>query len=104
MPHHGHQDITVVRSSVGSIKRCSISGSANSIMSADGGLPLMAVNCTQAFQRLLSTINIIISPWKQSHTVRTLDALQSALDTFHAHKQVFVDMNIREHFNIYASC
>ncbi|KAJ6527697.1 hypothetical protein B0H19DRAFT_1214648 [Mycena capillaripes] len=35
-----------------------------------------------------------------SHTVRTLNALQASLNTFHAHKQVFVDLNIREHFNI----
>ncbi|KAJ7715290.1 hypothetical protein B0H14DRAFT_3118920 [Mycena olivaceomarginata] len=36
----------------------------------------------------------------QSHTARTLDAMQAALDTFHAHKQVFVDLKIRKHFNI----
>ncbi|KAJ7939944.1 hypothetical protein B0H13DRAFT_2226246 [Mycena leptocephala] len=45
-------------------------------------------------------IDFIYHAQLQSHTVRTLNALQSALDTFHAHKQVFVDLNIREHFNI----
>ncbi|KAJ7803739.1 hypothetical protein B0H13DRAFT_2492976 [Mycena leptocephala] len=45
-------------------------------------------------------IDFIYYAQLQSHTVRTLNALQSALDTFHAHKQVFVDLNIREHFNI----
>ncbi|KAJ7844284.1 hypothetical protein B0H13DRAFT_2411826 [Mycena leptocephala] len=45
-------------------------------------------------------IDFIYYTQLQSHTVRTLNALQSALDTFHAHKQVFVDLNIREHFNI----
>ncbi|KAF7328578.1 hypothetical protein MVEN_02545900 [Mycena venus] len=45
-------------------------------------------------------IDFIYYAQLQSHTVRTLSALQAALDTFHAHKQVFVELNIREHFNI----
>ncbi|KAF7364493.1 hypothetical protein MVEN_00317700 [Mycena venus] len=36
----------------------------------------------------------------QSQTVWTLNALQTALNTFHAHKGVFVELGIREHFNI----
>ncbi|KAK6995614.1 hypothetical protein R3P38DRAFT_3329919 [Favolaschia claudopus] len=36
----------------------------------------------------------------QSHTSRTLDALQESLDTFHAHKDVLIELGIREHFNI----
>ncbi|KAJ7666569.1 hypothetical protein DFH06DRAFT_984376 [Mycena polygramma] len=45
-------------------------------------------------------IDFIYYAQLQSHTVRTLNALQSSLDIFHSHKQVFVDLQIREHFNI----
>ncbi|KAJ7749853.1 hypothetical protein DFH07DRAFT_922951 [Mycena maculata] len=45
-------------------------------------------------------IHFIYFAQLQSHTTRTLNALQTALNTFHAHKQVFIDLNIREHFNI----
>lgn len=34
------------------------------------------------------------------HTSETLDALRNSLDTFHANKEVFEDLNIRKHFNI----
>ncbi|KAH7905500.1 Zn-finger domain-containing protein [Hygrophoropsis aurantiaca] len=34
-----------------------------------------------------------------SHTDQTLEALQAALEEFHANKEVFVDLGIREHFN-----
>jgi hypothetical protein len=47
-----------------------------------------------------SLIDFIYYAQLQSHTARTLDAMQAALDTFHAHKQVFVDLKIRKHFNI----
>ncbi|KAJ7369103.1 hypothetical protein DFH08DRAFT_675881, partial [Mycena albidolilacea] len=47
-----------------------------------------------------SLINFIYYTQLQSHTARTLDAMQAALNTFHAHKQVFVDLNIWKHFNI----
>ncbi|KAJ7659560.1 hypothetical protein DFH06DRAFT_1089760 [Mycena polygramma] len=36
----------------------------------------------------------------QSHTSTTLDALQSSLDTFHAHKDILIELGVREHFNI----
>ncbi|KAH7910151.1 hypothetical protein BJ138DRAFT_969506, partial [Hygrophoropsis aurantiaca] len=36
----------------------------------------------------------------QTQTSKTLDALQSCLDTFHAHKEIFVKLEVREHFNI----
>ncbi|KAJ7094998.1 hypothetical protein C8R44DRAFT_890124 [Mycena epipterygia] len=36
----------------------------------------------------------------QSHTSRTLDALQGSLDTFHANKPILIKLGIREHFNI----
>ncbi|KAJ7855999.1 Zn-finger domain-containing protein [Mycena leptocephala] len=45
-------------------------------------------------------IDFIYYAQLQSHTARTLDGLQTALDTFHDHKQIFIDLGIREHFNI----
>ncbi|KAJ6577620.1 hypothetical protein B0H19DRAFT_1207980 [Mycena capillaripes] len=45
-------------------------------------------------------IDFICYAQLQSHTVHTLNTLQASFDTFHAYKQVFVDLNIREHFNI----
>ncbi|KAJ7225087.1 Zn-finger domain-containing protein [Mycena rebaudengoi] len=45
-------------------------------------------------------IDFIYYAQLQSHTSRTLDALENSLKTFHAHKQVFIDLGIREHFNI----
>jgi hypothetical protein len=36
----------------------------------------------------------------QSHTTETLNHMQEALNLFHANKDAFVDLNIREHFNI----
>ncbi|KAJ7737951.1 Zn-finger domain-containing protein [Mycena metata] len=47
-----------------------------------------------------SLIDFIYYAQLQSHTTKTLDALQAALDTFHANKQVILDLEIREHFNI----
>ncbi|KAJ7478536.1 hypothetical protein FB451DRAFT_1453183 [Mycena latifolia] len=45
-------------------------------------------------------IDFIYYAQLQSHTSRTLQALQKSLDTFHANKQIIVDLGIREHFNI----
>jgi Plavaka transposase len=36
----------------------------------------------------------------QSHTTKTLAEMQKALEDFHSHKDVFVKLGIREHFNI----
>ncbi|KAG6816647.1 hypothetical protein H0H93_007857 [Arthromyces matolae] len=36
----------------------------------------------------------------QFHTTKTLAALQSSLDTFHANKDVFIELECREDFNI----
>ncbi|KAJ7040549.1 hypothetical protein C8F04DRAFT_995657, partial [Mycena alexandri] len=46
------------------------------------------------------TVNFIYYAQFQSHTSRTLDALQACLDTFHAHKIILVKLGIREHFDI----
>ncbi|KAJ7841895.1 hypothetical protein B0H14DRAFT_3693209 [Mycena olivaceomarginata] len=48
---------------------------------------------TKVLTVVKSLIDFIYYAQLQSHTARTLDAMQAALDTFHAHKQVF-------HFNI----
>ncbi|KAF7346884.1 hypothetical protein MVEN_01440400 [Mycena venus] len=55
---------------------------------------------TKVLTVVKALIDFIYYAQLQSHTTRTLDAMQAALDTFHAHKQVFVDLDIREHFNI----
>ncbi|KAF7310204.1 hypothetical protein MIND_00394000 [Mycena indigotica] len=47
-----------------------------------------------------SLVDFIYYASLQSHTKRTLDALQHALDIFHSHKQVIIDHGIRDHFNI----
>ncbi len=36
----------------------------------------------------------------QTHTHDSLDAMQASLDEFHAHKDIFVELDVREHFNI----
>lgn len=36
----------------------------------------------------------------QAHTDTSLDAMQAALDTFHANKDVFITLGTRKHFNI----
>ncbi|KAH7918952.1 hypothetical protein BV22DRAFT_1108238 [Leucogyrophana mollusca] len=45
-------------------------------------------------------INFIYYAQFQMHTSDTLDALQSCLNTFHAHKGILVELDIRKHFNI----
>ncbi|KAJ7686294.1 hypothetical protein B0H17DRAFT_1181238 [Mycena rosella] len=45
-------------------------------------------------------IDFIYYAQLQSHTTRTLDALQKSLDAFHDHKQIIIDLGVREHFNI----
>jgi hypothetical protein len=36
----------------------------------------------------------------QSHTTKSLDALEKCLTTFHQHKDVLIKLGVREHFNI----
>ncbi|KAF7345616.1 hypothetical protein MVEN_01580700 [Mycena venus] len=45
-------------------------------------------------------IDFICYAQLQSHTSRTLDTLQKSLNTFHANKQIIIDLGVREHFNI----
>ncbi|KAJ7662855.1 hypothetical protein B0H17DRAFT_1185009 [Mycena rosella] len=58
-----------------------------------------AVNA-QVLTVVKSLIDFIYYAQFQSHTTRTLDALQYSLDTFHANKSILVTLGIREHFNI----
>ncbi|KAJ7810956.1 Zn-finger domain-containing protein [Mycena olivaceomarginata] len=47
-----------------------------------------------------SLMDFIYYAQLQSHTPKTLRRLQESLDTFHSHKDVFIDLKIRKHFNI----
>ncbi|KAF7342687.1 hypothetical protein MSAN_02026600 [Mycena sanguinolenta] len=58
-----------------------------------------AVNA-QVLTAIKALIDFIYFAQLQSHTSRTLDALQASLDTFHDYKDVFVESGIREHLNI----
>ncbi|KAJ7086939.1 hypothetical protein C8R44DRAFT_836229 [Mycena epipterygia] len=58
-----------------------------------------AVNA-QVLTVVKSLIDFIYYAQLQSHTSRTLDALQRSLNTFHDHKQIIIDLGVREHFNI----
>ncbi|KAJ6544929.1 hypothetical protein B0H10DRAFT_1695855, partial [Mycena sp. CBHHK59/15] len=58
-----------------------------------------AVN-TKVLTVVKALIDFIYYAQLQSHTSRTLAALEQTLDTFHLHKQIFIDLEIREHFNI----
>ncbi|KAJ7894470.1 hypothetical protein B0H14DRAFT_3652042 [Mycena olivaceomarginata] len=55
---------------------------------------------TKVLTVVKALIDFIYYAQLQSHTTRTLDAMQTALNTFHAHKKVFVELKIRTHFNI----
>lgn len=47
-----------------------------------------------------AVIDFIYLSQLHSHTTKTLTSLQQSLETFHTHKNVFVELGIREHFNI----
>ncbi|KAJ7056367.1 Zn-finger domain-containing protein [Mycena amicta] len=49
---------------------------------------------------ITALIDFIYYAQLQSHTTATLKAMQAALNTFHQHKNVIVQREIREHFNI----
>lgn len=59
-----------------------------------GSLPLAGVQAAHA------AIDFIYYAQYQSHTTKTLDSMQRALDTFHAHKAIFLQPGVRAHFNI----
>ena len=47
-----------------------------------------------------AVVDFIYYAQLQSHTTRTLDAMENALDTFHQNKSIFVRLGVREQFNI----
>jgi hypothetical protein len=47
-----------------------------------------------------SLVDFIYLSQLQSHTSTTLNALESCLKTFHNHKNIIIELEIREHFNI----
>ena len=48
----------------------------------------------------VAAIDFIYYAQLRVHTSKTLEALEKALKAFHENKQVFMDLKIREHFNI----
>ncbi|KAH7918147.1 hypothetical protein BV22DRAFT_1134820 [Leucogyrophana mollusca] len=47
-----------------------------------------------------AVIDFIYHAQFQTHTSTTLHGLQTALDTFHTHKDIIVELEVHEHFNI----
>ena len=47
-----------------------------------------------------SLVNFIYLSQLQSHTSTTLKLLESCLKTFHRHKDIVIELKIRDHFNI----
>ena len=63
------------------------------------GVMAGAVN-DQVLTVVRSVIDFIYYSQFHCHTTQTLAALQRCLDTFHANKNILVELGIREHFNI----
>jgi hypothetical protein len=64
-----------------------------------GGLLVGAVQ-PAVLKTVTAAIDFIYYAQFHSHTTTTLAALQSSLEVFHAHKDVFIDLEVRGHFNI----
>jgi hypothetical protein len=65
------------------------------------GLLVGAQNVTDSVLKVArAVVDFVYYAQFQLHTSETLAALQSCLDTFHAHKDVFIEMGVRSHFNI----
>jgi hypothetical protein len=47
-----------------------------------------------------TVIDFIYCAQFQSHMIKTLAGLQKSLETFHAHKDIFIQLGVCEHFNI----
>ena len=59
-----------------------------------GGVPSRVITVVR------SLVDFIYLSQLQSHTSSTLISLESCLKTFHCHKNIIVELGIREHFNI----
>ena len=63
------------------------------------GLMAGAVN-DEVLTVIRAVIDFIYFSQLHSHTTNTLASLQQCLETFHNYKNIFVELGIREHFNI----
>ncbi|KAF8152479.1 hypothetical protein B0H34DRAFT_784587 [Crassisporium funariophilum] len=63
------------------------------------GIMAGAVN-EKVLTAVRAVIDFIYYAQLHSHTTKTLASLQHSLETFHQHKDIFIDLEIREHFNI----
>ncbi|KAG1724981.1 hypothetical protein EDB19DRAFT_1897836 [Suillus lakei] len=54
----------------------------------------------RVFQAVRAALNFIYYAQYQSHTDTTLAQMQDTLDEFHANKPIFVELGLRQHFNI----
>ncbi|KAI0334245.1 hypothetical protein GY45DRAFT_1243251 [Cubamyces sp. BRFM 1775] len=65
------------------------------------GLPLPGgASSTRLVRATRALLDFLYLAQLPTHTSRTLRRLDKALQDFHANKQVFVDLNIREHFKL----
>ncbi|KAI9513431.1 hypothetical protein F5148DRAFT_1273077 [Russula earlei] len=51
-------------------------------------------------QSLLALLDFITSAGYQRHMTKSLLCIEQALEVFHSHKHVLIDLGVREHFNI----
>jgi hypothetical protein len=58
-----------------------------------------AVN-EQVLTVIRAVIDFIYFSQLHSHTTKTLSSLRQSLETFHRHKNIFIELGIRDHFNI----
>jgi Plavaka transposase len=63
------------------------------------GVMAGAVN-EQVLTVIRAVIDFIYFSQLHSHTTKTLSSLRQSLETFHRHKNIFIELGIREHFNI----
>jgi hypothetical protein len=54
----------------------------------------------EVVKTVTAAIDFIYYSQFHSHTTETLVGLESALKTFHAHKDIFLTLGVRDHFNI----
>ncbi|KIM73237.1 hypothetical protein PILCRDRAFT_15425 [Piloderma croceum F 1598] len=59
-----------------------------------GAVPAKVLTAARGF------LDFVYYAQYQSHTIETLHRMQESLDLFHANKDAFVDLSIRDHFNI----
>ena len=63
------------------------------------GVMAGAVN-DEVLTLIRAVIDFIYFSQLHSHNTKTLGSLQQSLETFHSHKNVFIELGVRDHFNI----